>query len=167
MSDRPTENSADFRNNNGSEENRENRSIQINDPKQKQQPPKRATIPKDKGETRRPAPGITTDLKEDSSRQELRRLLIPEDRGLVKQKVLVEQEKFRETFISLANQEAAVNKQRMPVSGPGKPSKLISEQQVGTESKPKQIRDNSTLRKKPSGAMQDVSFAGFLYIQIM
>ncbi|XP_074581443.1 putative mediator of RNA polymerase II transcription subunit 26b [Curcuma longa] len=144
-----------FRNNNGSKENRENRSIQINDPKQKQQPPNRATLPKDKGEARRQASGITADLKEDSSRQERRCLSNPEDQGLVKQKVLVKQEKLRETFISQANQEAAVSKQRMPASGFGKPSKLISEQKAGTEAIPKRIQDNSALRRKSSGAMQD------------
>ncbi|KAG6528370.1 probable mediator of RNA polymerase II transcription subunit 26b [Zingiber officinale] len=126
---------------------RENdRNIQIKDPEQKQQPPKQATVFKDKGETRRQAQAVTTELKEDSSRQEPRRLSIPEAKGGVKQQQSVVKQ-VRETFTSQA-------KQKMAVSGPGRLSKLVPEQKAGTESK--QIHGNSTLRRKSSSvAPQD------------
>ncbi|XP_074589160.1 putative mediator of RNA polymerase II transcription subunit 26b [Curcuma longa] len=135
-----------FRNNDGFKGKRGNdhdRNMQIKDPEQKQQPPKQATIVKDKGETRRQAPAITTELKEDSSRQEPpRRLSIPEAKRAVKQQQSVIKQ-VRETFTSQAKQEAAVSKQRISVSGPGRLSKLV------TDSKLKQIEDNSTLRVAP------------------
>lgn len=90
------------------------------------------------------------------SRHEPRRLSIPEAKRAVKQQQS-DVKQVRETFSSQAKQEAAVSKQRMPVSGPGRLSKLVPEQKAGSESKPKQIQDNSTLRGKSFVAPQDVS----------
>ncbi|WOK95949.1 putative mediator of RNA polymerase II transcription subunit 26b [Canna indica] len=139
------------------------RNDQVNDRVRKQQPFKQSISPKEKGESRRQEPRhlVMPDSDDEMWRQEPQRLAILEPkRQMRQQESVIRQTKPKETLTGQEKHESIMNKQRIPVSGPGRPKNSALEQKTGGHMKPKLIQDNAGLRRKSSIIPQDVCFSG-------